>query len=1856
MDEMLPRDGTSEKEDLEDAELDSRIRKLEEELAELRALRVRRRTESKKREFTGSDYERLLRNLEKMGFSRQAAAPVLDDCAKQAASDEEILKSAVERLISAGANDSIHLEEAPLELSHSSSSSSHTGPFISAPSSSSSHVDPPPSLELQQLISMGFDSKEAAAAIEKEGPNMERLIEVMLGRVASSHGREEKHAVLEETAKVKQTKQTVGGGRFSTPLKRPVPRNDKLEMPLLDCDSPAALDHTRDQPRLLLRSHSPGVSEVKAPPKKQKLEERGELVAGVDDEAMKGDRAESEHEHNADFLGKSQDCIGPAPEEAVDVTFMPGQVGCDIEEDIVTDVYDEGQARREGVKVGWKIKAVNGQACNSFFDDLFEKAKVGKEPYRVTFLKAVTDIADAKESAKLSKDARTDPHEDIGHTDSSAPMEKVEQAKSSPAGKSPEPSAAPLAEASDANIDEALDAKSVRKKKASSSLSLRLLAGSLLEVFKKSPAYGAALQLDDCPRIVPSTTDDTCLAKGQVRIDPSIVEKARTDLEKKVAEAATLLGQRTSGALGDFLDTLDALILIMAAANQSMRQDISKAGLELPPFMAAWLGTASPEWDQAEVWNNILKEVRTLHANLQPKGSERRSLHYWPVVSPGVDPSPNLDRCSGQWRRKDGDSKLIMDSLVVAKQNQPALFHKDNACDSNTNYSPKVLQFRQGSKALASVSSTPYYRSGHDLIVQNLRCGFRTYLIRAQKLWPPVFAAAEHAARIAEFKTLAMPQPGMSALLERSFGENCNGCLLETSLGIDRKTLLGCLGGCQSWRPLQGVAQALRSYSSNAETQMKVLKESGVVEIRTRVSKVEKDLDETSLVPEMGTSIKHDWWFCEGCDKWFQTPYAPYAKKTKERSDPTTHVCGTEVDLQRPGPEVTAKPRKFEIIKGCNLGLQLLTKPYEEVSGKIDVSLCWNVERVLEFLQYASGLSADRICIEARIADALAPDGLESGDKGAEEDVEEEAESGNGESAPPSKRPCRRTSSGALSRASSGALSESSKADDSQQCEERTGAVLLSNNTGRQRQRLSTFNILSCKDSPKALADIPNLLLPLYPAQQRTVFWMATREGIKVPGFSDEEVAFPGFVSTQRTARRLGATDVSAQLRIQRFYESARGGLLADSVGYGKTAAVLGLVALSQLQGQASVAASPSARHVSAKGTLVVVPANLHDQWKNEVTKFIGDKNAVCICISTFTDIKKLTVRELRDADIVVVSQRLFQSKAYQQHLDTLTGVRQPSNFSIVTAAEQYQEAMKKWQVNHASWERSAQFMRIHYRMYPHYQHAQPPAPIQPKLQDFKDKKKVTKTGKGSKLAIRQELLAQLTADLLSLCDGDVSHADKLQNPPLEMFHWRRLVVDELHEVLRGFDDIAFGAGSGEEMKSLVNSIHSLEAGSRWGLTATPDLTNARKVSSIARFHRVFVPWDDDVEAQHYLDEYARSNDWDDSTIPLETHLIKVRHTARERALYLNEKNHDNPDHKRMLEICNIFSPSGTDANAEAAVASTRLENETVLQRHRTAMEKSAQEMQRLEIEARAGFPTARDEEERKKRADKLKRLRDGREAAEKKERHLESRVKYFEEMLKELQKLDKEEVECPMCLERLESNVCMVTHCGHLFCRDCIEGWIKDQHGRHCPTCKHSLDMHNLLPASDVLSSERESEGRVSMFGSKVNAVCLQLDAIWQKDKEAKVIIFVQFEVLLRKMQEALSDLKLPCLTLKGSIFERRKVIRSFQQPGDDSKILLLSLEKSPSGMNLVCCHHLLLVHPMQAESKSAALGFERQAIGRVRRRGQSNVVNVYRFFVRDTIEEQLTHSHHAELLADDTADVKADAEDKDAAGAIVA
>ena len=60
--------------------------------------------------------------------------------------------------------------------------------------------------------------------------------------------------------------------------------------------------------------------------------------------------------------------------------------------------------------------------------------------------------------------------------------------------------------------------------------------------------------------------------------------------------------------------------------------------------------------------------------------------------------------------------------------------------------------------------------------------------------------------------------------------------------------------------------------------------------------------------------------------------------------------------------------------------------------------------------------------------------------------------------------------------------------------------------------------------------------------------------------------------------------------------------------------------------------------------------------------------------------------------------------------------------------------------------------------------------------------------------------------------------------------------------------------------------------------------------------------------------------------------------------------------------------------------------------------------------------------------------------------------------------------------------------------------------------------------------------------------------------------------------MQKALARVGITAYTLKGAVGCRTRTLQTFKET--PKSVLLLSLEDSPSGMNLVNANHCLLVH----------------------------------------------------------------------------
>ena len=67
------------------------------------------------------------------------------------------------------------------------------------------------------------------------------------------------------------------------------------------------------------------------------------------------------------------------------------------------------------------------------------------------------------------------------------------------------------------------------------------------------------------------------------------------------------------------------------------------------------------------------------------------------------------------------------------------------------------------------------------------------------------------------------------------------------------------------------------------------------------------------------------------------------------------------------------------------------------------------------------------------------------------------------------------------------------------------------------------------------------------------------------------------------------------------------------------------------------------------------------------------------------------------------------------------------------------------------------------------------------------------------------------------------------------------------------------------------------------------------------------------------------------------------------------------------------------------------------------------------------------------------------------------------------------------------------------------------------------------------------------------------------------------------------------------------------------------MSRDESASGANLTSANHAIFVHPLLTTTQYEYEASETQAIGRIRRYGQTKLVKIWRMIVRDSIDTEI-------------------------------
>jgi SWI/SNF-related matrix-associated actin-dependent regulator of chromatin subfamily A3 len=183
---------------------------------------------------------------------------------------------------------------------------------------------------------------------------------------------------------------------------------------------------------------------------------------------------------------------------------------------------------------------------------------------------------------------------------------------------------------------------------------------------------------------------------------------------------------------------------------------------------------------------------------------------------------------------------------------------------------------------------------------------------------------------------------------------------------------------------------------------------------------------------------------------------------------------------------------------------------------------------------------------------------------------------------------------------------------------------------------------------------------------------------------------------------------------------------------------------------------------------------------------------------------------------------------------------------------------------------------------------------------------------------------------------------------------------------------------------------------------------------------------------------------------------------------------------------------------------------------------------------------------------------------------------------------------------------------CAHVLCSEC-----RTDTGCGCPLCEASFTSSRLptmtRPQSTAGESYFHSEGQSSKM------VALVQDLL-HTSTDNKSIVFTCWTTTLDLVSQHLQQSHIPFLRIDGEhAFEyRQRVLQQFETD-PAIRVLIMTTGVGAFGLNIIAASQVFLVEPQWNPSVEA------QAIGRTIRIGQQKAVQVTRYIVRDTVEEDI-------------------------------
>ena len=612
---------------------------------------------------------------------------------------------------------------------------------------------------------------------------------------------------------------------------------------------------------------------------------------------------------------------------------------------------------------------------------------------------------------------------------------------------------------------------------------------------------------------------------------------------------------------------------------------------------------------------------------------------------------------------------------------------------------------------------------------------------------------------------------------------------------------------------------------------------------------------------------------------------------------------------------------------------------------------------------------------------------------------------------------------------------------------------------------------------------------------------------------------------------------------------------------------------------------------MTSRATLIVCPSHLALQWRDEALRCIP-KVKVHVC-TTMAEYLKLSWNDFLFADLIITSVHFLQNQNYNDHTKKL--------LEAAGLESQYD----------------------------------------PKL---------------DRLAYQLQLKG---LDHFGGIKGEVL---------LSRILFYRIVSDEFHEL---------GAAKGTSTARATRVfLKQLNAQFYIGVTGTPQYGTCEDVLTMARFLDTELLQGSDLAALHSKNHYekpkteryaaaccvfmanmVRRNEPQLKLPPLIQSCIYVDMTPQEQGVYHTLHGKDRlmacNHHQLAQEVLNMVGDGKemTIEEVSAAIQDSRMKRITTLERHLATLEKSIEkadkELKQLELLYSSGV--------------KVKVINDEEVSVRV---LIEGRLKYLSECqtrfnvmtneLKDTQRqfnffqavLDSlrhdQSQDCSICLEDIvEGSQFVITKCGHIYCTDCMEKLLDTT--KQCPMCREGIKVADVMPMKKqtvpassekqddkmAKDDDKEKEMDCSKYGSKLAAFITFMRKTLKEQPDAKFILFVQFRRLMDLVGGALKGFNIPVVRCDGNIMIRNRAIDMFKH-SEEVRLILLSSEDSVSGLHLIEATHVVVFHPFMQSTHQLAMAYEKQGIARAWRGGQTHPVNLVRFIVRNSIEEEMARARN--------------------------